>query len=45
MDFFNHYYKLINMEDTVGVDQQLRQEFLKLHKPARYGTAGFRDLA
>ena len=33
------------MEDFTKVDQELRQEFLKLNKPAKYGTAGFRDLA
>ena len=26
-------------------DQQLRTDFIKLHKRATYGTAGFRDLA
>jgi hypothetical protein len=28
-----------------NLDQELRSEFLKLNKPAKYGTAGFRDLA
>ena len=28
-----------------SLDQELRSEFLKLNKPAKYGTAGFRDLA
>jgi hypothetical protein len=27
------------------VDSELRQEFEKIGKPAKYGTAGFRDLA
>ena len=33
------------MEDTSKLDQSLRTQFLKLQKPAKYGTAGFRDLA
>lgn len=33
------------MEDTTKLDHTLREEFLKLNKPAKYGTAGFRDLA
>lgn len=31
--------------DYHKLDQDLRAEFLKLNKPAKYGTAGFRDLA
>jgi hypothetical protein len=27
------------------LDQKLRNDFDKIGKPARYGTAGFRDLA
>lgn len=33
------------MEIFTKLDQELRQEFLKLNKAAKYGTAGFRDLA
>ncbi len=33
------------MEDFKKIDHDLRQEFVKLNKPAKYGTAGFRDLA
>ena len=33
------------IEDTTKLDQDLRAEFLKLNKPAKYGTAGFRDHA
>jgi hypothetical protein len=33
------------MEDPSTIDHNLREEFLKLNKPAKYGTAGFRDLA
>lgn len=32
-------------QDIHKIDQDLRNEFLKLQKPAKYGTAGFRDLA
>lgn len=32
-------------KDLHKLDQDLRNEFLKLNKPAKYGTAGFRDLA
>lgn len=33
------------MENLIDLDQSLRAEFLKLNKPAKYGTAGFRDHA
>lgn len=33
------------MEDFSNLDQSLRTQFLKLNKLAKYGTAGFRDLA
>ena len=33
------------MEEALALDQKLREEFDKLNKPAKYGTAGFRDLA
>lgn len=33
------------MDSYIEKDKTLRQAFLALKKPARYGTAGFRDLA
>ena len=33
------------IEDTTKLDIDLRNQFLKLNKPAKYGTAGFRDHA
>lgn len=34
------------MQNTaIELDAKLREEFDKIGKPAKYGTAGFRDLA
>ena len=33
------------MEEFEALDQKLREEFDAIGKPAKYGTAGFRDLA
>lgn len=32
-------------QEYLELDQKLRQDFLKLNKKAKYGTAGFRDLS
>ena len=33
------------MEEASELDKRLREEFDVIGKPAKYGTAGFRDLA